>query len=113
MDRLQEVVAYEGQEEGRIPRTVDCELTEDLVDTCVPGDVVTVCGIVKVINTDQDMGGGAVGLSACFLLALDFEPSGLPDWVGISSHAWERGYLTCFEFDQSNAIEWVSPNLTS
>lgn len=58
LNRLQEVVAFEGQEEGRIPRTVDCELTEDLVDTCVPGDVVTICGIVKVINTDLDMGGG-------------------------------------------------------
>ncbi len=31
---------------GRVPRTIDIELTEDLVDKCVPGDVVTIGGIV-------------------------------------------------------------------
>lgn len=36
------------KEGGRVPRTIDVELTEDLVDTYVPGDVVTVTGIVKV-----------------------------------------------------------------
>jgi len=37
---------------------VEVELTEDLVDVCVPGDVVTVCGIVNFINTNVDVGGG-------------------------------------------------------
>ena len=32
-------------------RTVKCELTKDLVDACVPGGVVTVCGIVNIIST--------------------------------------------------------------
>lgn len=32
---------------GRVPRSLECELTEDLVDLCVPGDVVTINGIVK------------------------------------------------------------------
>ena len=41
-----------------MPRTVECELTNDLVDVCVPGDVITVCGLVKAINTDMDVGGG-------------------------------------------------------
>lgn len=36
------------REGGRIPRTVDCEAREDLVDSCVPGDLVTITGIVKV-----------------------------------------------------------------
>ena len=40
-----------------MPRTVKYELTEDLVDACVPGGVVTVCVIVSIINTDIDIGG--------------------------------------------------------
>jgi len=56
--RIQELLQSQNHEEGRMPRTVECELTEDLVDACIPGDVVTVCGIVKIINTDMDVGGG-------------------------------------------------------
>ncbi|XP_020522186.1 probable DNA helicase MCM8 isoform X2 [Amborella trichopoda] len=56
--RVQELQRSEFHEEGRMPRTVECELTEDLVDACIPGDVVTVCGIIKVINTYMDVGGG-------------------------------------------------------
>ncbi|XP_042475384.1 probable DNA helicase MCM8 [Macadamia integrifolia] len=56
--RLQELLKSENHEEGRVPRTVECELTEDLVDACIPGDVVTVTGIIKVINNYMDIGGG-------------------------------------------------------
>lgn len=41
-----------------MPRTVECELTEDLVDACIPGDVVTVTGIIRQINNYMDIGGG-------------------------------------------------------
>ena len=34
---------------------MDCELTSDLIGTCVPGDQVTVCGLVKVATQDQGM----------------------------------------------------------
>lgn len=56
-----------------MPRTVECELTEDLVDACIPGDVVTVIGIIKVINNYMDVGGGIWSfnlshLCACYLL---------------------------------------------
>lgn len=40
----------EQRETGRIPRTVECHLTSDLCDSCVPGDTVTVTGIVRVTN---------------------------------------------------------------
>ncbi|WJZ93272.1 hypothetical protein VitviT2T_012225 [Vitis vinifera] len=56
--RLQEILKSENHEEGRVPRTVECELTEDLVDACIPGDVVTVTGIIRQINNYMDIGGG-------------------------------------------------------
>ena len=31
-----------------MPRTVECELKDDLVESCIPGDVVVCSGIVKV-----------------------------------------------------------------
>jgi len=31
-----------------MPRVIDCELMNDLVDSCAPGDIGTVTGIVKV-----------------------------------------------------------------
>ncbi|KAF1881316.1 hypothetical protein Lal_00023352 [Lupinus albus] len=56
--RVQELLKPEDHEEGRMPRTVECELTQDLVDACIPGDVVTVTGIIRGINTYMDIGGG-------------------------------------------------------
>ncbi|THU55540.1 hypothetical protein C4D60_Mb11t07640 [Musa balbisiana] len=56
--RVQELLKSENLEEGRVPRTVECELAEDLVDSCIPGDVITVTGIIKVINNYMDIGGG-------------------------------------------------------
>lgn len=35
-----------------MPRTVEVELRGDLVDTCLPGDVVTVSGIVRSIRAE-------------------------------------------------------------
>ncbi|KAG6621365.1 DNA replication licensing factor MCM8 [Phytophthora cinnamomi] len=37
---------------GRMPRMIEVELYEDLVDTCIPGNVVTISGIVKSINSE-------------------------------------------------------------
>ncbi|CAK9164786.1 unnamed protein product [Ilex paraguariensis] len=56
--RIQELLKSEHHEEGRVPRIVECELTEDLVDACIPGDIVTVTGIIRVINNYMDIGGG-------------------------------------------------------
>lgn len=54
--RIQEIMGEDQRDSGRIPRTVDCELTYDLVDSCVPGDVVTIAGIVKVNSIDEGRG---------------------------------------------------------
>ncbi|XP_067845527.1 DNA helicase MCM8 isoform X2 [Heptranchias perlo] len=51
--KLQELTSDDKREAGRIPRTIECELIQDLVDSCVPGDMVTVAGIVKVANSSE------------------------------------------------------------
>jgi len=51
--RVQEIMDDDQRESGRIPRTMECELTADLVDSCVPGDMVTITGIVKVTGTEE------------------------------------------------------------
>ncbi|XP_047044351.1 probable DNA helicase MCM8 [Lolium rigidum] len=56
--KIQELASAENREEGRVPRTIECELAEDLVDCCIPGEVVTVTGNVKVLNNYMDVGGG-------------------------------------------------------
>lgn len=53
--RLQEIADDEHREGGRVPRNVEVELMEDLVDSCVPGDVVTVTGIIRVHNTEESV----------------------------------------------------------
>ncbi|KVH90487.1 AAA+ ATPase domain-containing protein, partial [Cynara cardunculus var. scolymus] len=70
--RIQELLKSEHHEEGRVPRTVECELIEDLVDLCIPGDVVTVAGIIRVINNYMDVGGGNSNSSCMpsFLLSI-------------------------------------------
>ncbi|KAI0567078.1 DNA replication licensing factor MCM8 [Gracilaria domingensis] len=53
--RIQELRENETdmQEEGRMPRTIDAELFSDLLDTCVPGDVVTICGVVRLLTIES------------------------------------------------------------
>uniref|UniRef100_A0A8B9PKA5 DNA helicase MCM8 n=1 Tax=Apteryx owenii TaxID=8824 RepID=A0A8B9PKA5_APTOW len=51
--KVQELMADDQREAGRIPRTIECELVQDLVDSCVPGDMVTITGIVKVSSTEE------------------------------------------------------------
>ncbi|NXU74443.1 MCM8 helicase, partial [Oreotrochilus melanogaster] len=51
--KVQELMSDDQRETGRIPRTIECELVQDLVDSCVPGDMVTITGIVKVSSTEE------------------------------------------------------------
>jgi DNA helicase MCM8 len=41
---------------GRVPRTIEVELTEDLVDSVTPGDVISLAGVVKVTTTEARAG---------------------------------------------------------
>ncbi|CAH1099457.1 unnamed protein product [Psylliodes chrysocephalus] len=52
--KIQEVLWTDQQENARTPRTLDCELTEDLVKTCLPGDDVTITGIIKVRDLNSN-----------------------------------------------------------
>ncbi|KAJ3446597.1 intein-containing DNA helicase mcm8 precursor [Anaeramoeba flamelloides] len=57
--RIQEAFDSGSIDAGRIPRTIDCEMTEDLVNQCSPGDVLTVTGIVKTTTLElQGSSGG-------------------------------------------------------
>lgn len=53
---MQELSQADKEEIGRVPRTLEIELTRDLVDSCSAGDVVTVLGIIKVLSTDAEAG---------------------------------------------------------
>ena len=57
--RIQEI-ADDGvmSEEGRVPRFMDCELRGALTDSCAPGDVVTMLGVVE--SDTVESGGGAL-----------------------------------------------------
>lgn len=56
--RVQELQSDDQRESGRVPRTIECELTNDLVYTCIPGDVITVTGVVKkkLCNSNKQNG---------------------------------------------------------
>eukprot|EP00898_Chlorokybus_atmophyticus_P001764 jgi/Chlat1/2589/Chrsp178S02493 len=55
--RLQEQSALRTGQDETMPRVVECELKGDLVDSCQPGDVVTVCGFIKTVSVDEGHGG--------------------------------------------------------
>lgn len=47
---------------GKMPKTIDCEIKDDLIDSCISGDIVTVCGIMKTeLQNDMKGFGGSRG----------------------------------------------------
>ena len=62
LNRIQEISGDDLREAGRVPRTIECELTADLVDSCVPGDMVTITAIVKATGSEE----GTYTLYDCF-----------------------------------------------
>ena len=51
-------------EESRVPRTIEVELTGDLVGSCCAGDEVTVLGIVRVLSAES--GSGQCHICCCY-----------------------------------------------
>jgi len=42
-----------------MPKTIDCEIKDDLIDSCISGDIVTICGVMKTeLQTDTKGRGG-------------------------------------------------------
>lgn len=41
---------------GKLPKTIDIEIKDDLIDACISGDIVTICGIMKT-ELQNDMKG--------------------------------------------------------
>ncbi|CDF38674.1 DNA replication licensing factor MCM8 [Chondrus crispus] len=64
-----ETVDWQKIREGRMPRTIDAELFSDLIDTCIPGDIVTVCGTVRVSAVENGGGNKAKCLYYMYLEA--------------------------------------------
>ncbi|PIA18334.1 MCM-domain-containing protein [Coemansia reversa NRRL 1564] len=67
--RIQEKINDDPRDPGRVPRSIDAELLNDLVDTVVPGDVVNCTGIVKVMQSDEGKGKGRP--NSLYILYLD------------------------------------------
>jgi DNA helicase MCM8 len=45
-----------------MPKTIDCEIKDDLIDSCISGDIVTICGIMKTeLQNDMKGYGGRGG----------------------------------------------------
>lgn len=55
--RLQEIMdPTDSAEEGRIPRILEAELTDDLVDSIIPGEIVCLSGILKTLDNNAIAG---------------------------------------------------------
>ena len=44
---------------GKMPKTIECEIKNDLIDSCISGDIVTICGVMKTEVQNEGKGGFA------------------------------------------------------
>ncbi|XP_014469456.1 PREDICTED: DNA helicase MCM8-like isoform X2 [Dinoponera quadriceps] len=51
--RIQEPLNDEQENKGRVPKILDVQLMDDLVNICMPGDDITLTGIIKVQGIDD------------------------------------------------------------
>lgn len=66
--KIQELKANdEHQDLGRVPRTIECELTDEQVDQVIPGDMVKCTGILKLRKINEGGGKGASTMHVPYL----------------------------------------------
>ncbi|CAL8468614.1 g8154 [Coccomyxa elongata] len=112
--RVQELQSAHRDSSGQIPRTIEIELKEDLVDSCTAGDVVTIVGIVKVINTEALAGGQkANNTKALFLLYIDAVSIVARRSTAMRTAKRSDGRFKAEEPDTEQMDESVPPNVTS
>ena len=68
--RVQEIIETGLHDSGRIPRTLECEILGDIVDSCVPGDIGIITGEIKVASTEESANKAKKKDQAMFLLYL-------------------------------------------
>ncbi|XP_071561554.1 DNA helicase MCM8-like [Temnothorax nylanderi] len=59
--RIQEPLNDDQENKGRVPKILDVELLDDLVNICMPGDDITLTGIIKVQGVDDGTTKAQVG----------------------------------------------------
>nr|XP_012221174.1 PREDICTED: DNA helicase MCM8 [Linepithema humile] len=59
--RIQEPLNDEQDNKGRVPKVLDVELMDHLVNICMPGDDITLTGIMKVQDVDDSVAKTQVG----------------------------------------------------
>lgn len=72
---------------------MECELTDDLVDTVAPGDVVTICGVVKVSTSPPEKGRGRE--KQLFILYIDVNSVDNPKQI-------DTGKLSLMKFEDKD-----------
>eukprot|EP00475_Leptophrys_vorax_P015224 TRINITY_DN21590_c0_g2_i1.p1 TRINITY_DN21590_c0_g2~~TRINITY_DN21590_c0_g2_i1.p1 ORF type:complete len:623 (-),score=135.43 TRINITY_DN21590_c0_g2_i1:761-2629(-) len=97
--RVQEIVGEDDTDVGRIPRTIECDLSNDLVDSCLPGDIVVISGIVKAVKNEfQTSGtGGRDKNQTLFVLYIDAN-SVVSGRGSISSDSGMKSRLSALDF---------------
>ena len=105
--KLQEFDA-DSLDPGRVPRTVEVELTDDLVDTVVPGDTVAIAGIVKAVNQEVAQGRGLARARSLYNLYVD----AISITTGKTTEN-DKSQHTTFSVKELKAVQTIanSPNL--
>jgi DNA helicase MCM8 len=100
--KIQEIIGEDDSDLGRIPRTIEVELSNDLVDTCLPGDIVTIAGILKAVKNEFQTGvvSGKDKNQCLFVLYIDANSvvSGKNDSESSDQLHITQNKLSCLDF---------------